>query len=48
MAKGRYRLVELLRSQGVPDRHIRRTLQTELGLTVEEADDALQSAPATR
>jgi hypothetical protein len=43
MGTGRYRLVAWLRSRGVPERHIRRTLHTELGLTAEEIDEAMSA-----
>jgi hypothetical protein len=39
--EGKYRLVDVLRRLHVSDRHIRLTLVNELGLTPEEADQAL-------
>lgn len=44
--EGRYRLVEVLRRLKVSDRHIRLTLYSELGLTPEEADEALMHGKA--
>ena len=46
MVSGSYRVVEVLRRLGMPEHLIRRTLYRELGLTPQEADDALESEPS--